>query len=181
MENQNKWQLAAIDGLILSSVTIITMLLSSILGEKPNFIVSMLIWIVKFGGSLYLLYYLMKKYSNNFDTISYGQSFSYGFLVCVFSSIVCACFGYVLVEFLFPEQTEMAIAQTRQMLGSTPGYTEDVKETMNKILGNYSWYMLFGQLIYLTIFGAIASSITANYTKKTNPFTDSQTNQEEQE
>lgn len=170
MENQNKWQLAAIDGLVLSSITIIVTLLTNILGNNTNIIVSMLIWVVKFGGSLYLLYYLMKKYSSTQETISYGKSFGYGFLVCLFSSIVCACFIYISMEFIFPEQTETAIKQTQQLIA---GYPEEQKDMFSKILNNYTYYILFGQLIYLTIFGAIASSIIANYTKKSNPFENS--------
>ncbi|MDO4736612.1 MAG: DUF4199 domain-containing protein [Bacteroidia bacterium] len=171
MENQNKWQLAAVDGLVLSSITIIATLASSVLGNNTNIIVSMVLWVLKFGGSLYLLYYLMRKYSNTLETISYGQSFGYGFLVCLFSSIVCACFAYISMEFIFPEQTQIAIQQTKQLLVN---YPEEQRAMLIKILDNYTYYMLFGQLIYLTIFGAIASSITANYTKKTNPFQNSE-------
>lgn len=185
MESQNKWQLAAIDGLILSSVTIIATLISGILtdaktGMSTNFILGIVIWLAKFGGSIYLLYWLMKKYSSYYDTISYGKSFVYGFIVCMFSSIVCACFAYVSLEFIFTEQTRIGIEQTRQMMESSPAYTEQTKAMVMKIFNNYSTYVMFGQLIYLTIFGAIVSSIVSNYTKKTNPFTESQFNQEQE-
>jgi hypothetical protein len=66
------------------------------------------------------------------------------------------------------------------MMESSPAYTEQTKAMVMKIFNNYSTYVMFGQLVYLTIFGAIVSSIVANYTKKTNPFTESQFNQDQE-
>lgn len=176
MEQNNKWSSAAMDGLLLALVTVIYTLLFSIL-NPTGFILKSVLWIAKFGGSLYLLWYFMKRYSDNFDTISYGKSFNYGFLVCMFSAIVNACFSYVQLEWLFPEQTKEMLEMSREIIAQQEMDSES-KELMTSMFSNIGRISLFTNLIYCTLYGAAASAITAIYTKKTNPFEGMQEDEE---
>lgn len=164
MEQNNKWSLAALNGLLLSLITIISSLISTVL--EPKGVVAILLWIVKFGGSIYLLYYFMKQYSGQFETISYGESFNYGFLLCTFSSIICACFTFVSMTYLFPGQVEKAVEAVQQSMS----FNSDQEAALEKWMDRLPQLMLFSTLIYYIVFGAVASSIIANFTKKTDIF-----------
>ncbi len=170
MESNNKWQLAATNGLLLSLVTIIYTLVQQVL--TPGAFISILLWCIKFGGCLWLLYYFMKQYSANFEQITYGKSFGYGFLICCFSSIVCACFSFISLTLIFPDSIEMAREQMMTTIASQ-NMSSDQESMMEAIANNLPQITLFSSLVYCIIFGAIASSIIANFTKKTNIFAES--------
>ena len=72
--SQGKWSSAAKNGLILASITIGVSLISSLL-HSSSFIVGALLWIVKTGGSIWLLHRIMKEYSALKESITYGESF----------------------------------------------------------------------------------------------------------
>lgn len=171
METGSKWSSAAMDGLYLSLVTIIYSLLVSVM-EPQGFLITALLWIAKFGGCMYLLWFFMKRWSDRFETITYSGSYNYGFLVCLFSSIMCACYSYVQIEWLFPENTQEAITLAKETMiqqGTLTSSTENMIDMMSSNMGRIS---MFASLFYYIIFGAIAAAITANFTKKTNPFGD---------
>lgn len=167
MEQNNKWSSAALNGLLLSVVTIIYSLLISVI--EPKGFVAILLWIVKFSGCIYLLYYFMKQYSTPFDTISYGQSFNYGFILCTFSAIVCSCFAFLSLTLIFPNQQTLITEQIQQTM-SSQNLNSDQEQMFEKWMTKLPELTMFFSIIYYIIFGAIASSLIANYTKKTDPF-----------
>ena len=171
MEQNNKWSSAAMDGLYLSLVTIIYSLLISVM-EPESFIIKSLLWVVKFGGCLYLLWLFMKRWSDKFETITFSQSYNYGFIVCLLSSIICACYSYAQVEWIFPEQTAAAIDLAKETMAQQGTLDSTTEGIMDKFYGNFGRISMFVSLFYYIIFGGIAAAITANFTKKTNPFAD---------
>ena len=48
--------------------------------------------------------------------------------------------------------------------------SENTEKVMEMLMGNMGRIALFSNLLYYIVFGAVAASITANYTKKDNPF-----------
>ena len=171
MEQNNKWSSAAMDGLYLSLVTIIYSLVASAFPTE-SFLIKTLLWIIKFGGCLYLLWFFMKRWSDQFETISYSQSYNYGFIVCLLSSVMCACYTYAQVEWIFPGQTEQAIILAKETMAQQGSLNSSTENMMNAFFSNFGRISLFVTLIYYTLFGAVAAAITANFTKKTNPFGD---------
>ena len=169
MEMNNKWSSAAMDGLYLSLVTIIYSLIIASL-QPESFIITSLLWLAKFGGCMFLLWYFMKNWSNNFETITFSQSYNYGFLICLFSSILCACYSYAQVEWLFPEQTQQAIITAKETMAMQGNLDANTEKVMDKVFGNFGRISMFASLFYYIIFGSIAAAITASFTKKTNPF-----------
>ena len=162
MENINKWKSAATDGLILSAITIVYLLVTNLLpaGAKWSSFVTIPLWIAKFGGCIWLL----------FETITYKSSFAYGTLVSLFSAIVCSCWQYFSMTVLFSKSTDSMMAQVISAMSSQ--YTEEQMEAIMPVLDNLPQISLFANLVYFTLFGLIVSAITANYTKKVNPFND---------
>ncbi|MBO7268567.1 MAG: DUF4199 domain-containing protein [Bacteroidales bacterium] len=169
MEQSNKWSSAAMDGLYLSLVTIIYSLVVAVMMPE-SFIIKTLLWVIKFGGCLYLLWFFMKRWSDQFDTITYSQSYNYGFIICLLSSVMCACYSYIQVEWLFPEQTEQAITLAKETMAQQGTLDSNTENIMDSFFGNFGRISMFVSLFYYIIFGSIASAITANFTKKTNPF-----------
>lgn len=169
MEQSNKWSSAAMDGLYLSLVTIIYSLIMAVLVPE-SFIVKTLLWVAKFGGCLYLLWFFMKRWSDKFETITFSQSYNYGFAVCILSSVMCACYSYAQVEWLFPEQTEQAIILAKETMAQQGTLDANTENIMDSFFGNFGRISMFVSLFYYIIFGSIAAAITANFTKKTNPF-----------
>lgn len=174
MENTNKWQSAALDGLLLSLATVIASLIQSIF--SPGTALAMLLWLVKFGTCQYLLYYFMKQYATQFNTITYGESFRYGAMVSVFSSIVCASFAFISMTFLFPGDMDKAIEAFNNIV-ATGNYSSEEEQMLVGISERLPQVILFWSLIYYSIYGVIVSAIIANFTKKTNPFSEEQNEQ----
>ena len=172
MERNSKWSSAAMDGLYLSLVTIIYSLIVAVM-QPQGFLVTSILWIAKFGGCMYLLWYFMKKWSNSFETITYSESYNYGFIICLFSSIMCACYSYIQIEWLFPEQTAEAINLTKEAMIQQGTLNSTTENMIDKLSSNFGRISMFASLVYYVIFGSIAAAITANFTKKTNPFGES--------
>lgn len=172
MENINKWKSAATDGLILSAITIVYLLVTNLLpsGAKWSSFVTIPLWIAKFGGCIWLLYWLMRLYSTKFETITYRSSFAYGTLVSLFSAIVCSCWQYFSMTVLFSKSTDNMMEQVISVMGTQ--YTEEQMEAVMPLLENLPQISLFANLVYFTLFGLMVSAIAANYTKKVNPFND---------
>ena len=160
------------DGLFLSLATIIYSLISICL-PQPNIVTTIIVsflWMLKMAACIFLLWYFMKKWSERFETITYSESFGYGFIVCLFSSIVCSCYMYAQVEWIVPENTEQAFIMMKETMilqGTLNSTTENIIDMFQSNIGRL---MMFGTLVYCVIFGAVASAITANFTKKNNPF-----------
>ncbi|MEG0890494.1 MAG: DUF4199 domain-containing protein [Bacteroidales bacterium] len=167
MGQNNKWSSAALNGLLLSIITIVYSLLVSVL--EPKGFISILLWIVKFTGCIALLYYFMKQYSTSFNSITYGQSFNYGFILCAFSAIICSCFAFLSLTFIFPNQIDLVTEQIQQAM-SAQNMDSDQEAKFEDWMKRLPELTMFFSLIYYIIFGAIASSIIANYTKKVDPF-----------
>ncbi len=169
MESNNKWNQAAINGLSLSLVTIIYSLINSVF--TPNAFIAMLLWAIKFGGCIYLLHLFMKQYSAKFEQISYSDSFKYGFIICCFSSVVCAAYSFLSLTLIFPDSVDMVIEQTQTILAQG-NYSSEEESAVESVLNRLPQITLFTSLVYYIIIGAITSAIIANYTKKTDPFAD---------
>ena len=169
MEQENKWSCAAMDGLYLSLITIIYSLLMTVM-QPDSFIIKTLLWLVKFIGCTYLLWLFMKRWSDRFETISYSNSYQYGFIICLFSSIMCACYSYAQIEWIFPEQTAQTVEIVKQTMAAQGNLDSNTENVMNGILDNFGRISMFASLFYYIIYGSVASAITANFTKKTNPF-----------
>ncbi|MCI1780072.1 MAG: DUF4199 domain-containing protein [Bacteroidales bacterium] len=170
MNSSGKWSSAAVDGLLLSLVTIIYILIGSLFPKMPG-VLRFLVWAIKFTAVIYILRYFMKEYFKHSDTVSYGQSFNYGFIICIFSSIVCAAFAFANSMWLFADQTTAGITAIQQAF-SGGNYTEEQEDAISNVLKHMPQYLLFGSFLYYLLIGTIITSIMANYTKKDNIFTD---------
>ena len=162
---QSKWTTAATGGLLLALVTIIVILIQTVL--QPGTAINIILWLVKFVGSIWLLFYFVKEYSKQHEFFSYGNGFRYGVLVAFFSSLICACYRFLHYAVIFPDMVAEQMSTAMEMVASS---NPDAVDTIAKGEGILPQLVFAFSLVYYTIFGAIASAIIANYTKKTTPF-----------
>lgn len=155
----SKWSLAAKDGLILAAVTVV---ISTLTFLTKNTILSSLLWLIKLGGSIWLLSVIMKRYGKAHPEES---TFSYGLIVCVLSALVCAVWAFVEYQFLFPnavaEAFEQMYTQFEQMGSMFPDEFTDV---LLKMEDNYSQINCISTFVWCTLLGLLFSAILARTT-----------------
>ncbi len=164
----NKWSAAATSGILLALVTIMSVLIQTVL--EPGNIISLVIWLIKSVGSIWLLYYFIKEYAKSFSSFTYKQAFNYGFLIALFSSIICAAYMFFHYALIFPDSTAAQMDSFMEMMAASNPNAIDAFEKMAPKLPQIIFTVI---LIYYTIIGAIASAIIGNYAKKGSVFDDS--------
>lgn len=162
-----KKSLAAKDGLILAAVTVVVSTLTFL---TQNGFLSTLLWLVKLGGSLWLLGVIMRRYS----LANPGEpAFGYGVKVCVLSAVVCAVWTFVEYQFLFPgavaEAFEQLYATLAQMGQSLP---EEVTDTILKMEDNYAQINCITTFVWCSLLGLLFSAIFARSGRRRSVFTE---------
>lgn len=160
--NHSRINTAALYGLYLSLPSAITLLIQDT--YQPGTFISILLWIFRFGFSIWLLFKFMKEWASNFEEFTYGNGVSFGFLTCTFSSMIVAVARWVSISFLNNEALQMAMQEAMERF-EEQGNTQ-VIETMDSIMGNMPVIALFSTLLYCVIYGLILSSILASFCKK---------------
>lgn len=172
-----KWGLAMRDGLLLSLVTVVCTTLGSI--ANLSFL-NILLWLVKLIGSIWLLWFFMKRYGDAHP--EEPRTTGYGILVCLFSSIVCAVFAYLSYRFFFPGAIDEIMTQLPATLASTPGITPEAEEAVYKLMDNLPQIMCVLSLIWDFVLGlAISAIIGASTAKRKDPFGDNAPQEEEKD
>ena len=161
---ENRLNSAAMDGLLLSTITITASLINSLV-EITGMLPATLLWMAKFGGCIYMLTHIMRRYSNRFTGISYRGVFKYGAVVCFFSSLVCSGYMLLSLTILFPEQLQVAIDQINTMIANGTFSTPDEK-VLELMIDKLPKITFITSFIYYTIIGTVMSSVIANFTKK---------------
>ena len=163
----NKWSVAATYGIILALVTILYSVATTVV-ELPS-AVTIILWIIKFSLSIWLVYYFIKEYSKQFETFTYKQGFNFGLILCFLSSIICAAYMFMHFAFLFPDATNAQMELIAQNMESS---NPEGSEALTKIMPHLPKIIFAFFLIYCTLFGMLVSAIVANYTKKGDIFTE---------
>ncbi len=164
-----KWSVAATYGFVLALITISYQLIMAVLA--PGTAISLLLWAAKFGGTLYLLYYFIKEFAKQTEFFSYSDGFKFGLIVSFLSSIVCAVYMFLHFAVIFPDSVAAQLEQAMTMMQSNPEAIDQIASIEDKLPQIVFVVILF----YNTIFGAIASAIIANYTKKGDIFDSKET------
>ena len=154
-----KWSLAAKDGLILAAVSVVVSTLTFL---TDNSLLRTLLWLVKLGGSIWLLWVIMKRYGKAHPNES---TFGYGVIVCILSAIVCAVWAFVEYQFLFPdavaEAFEEALTNFEQMGAMMPDNFTDI---IFKMQDNYAQINCITTFFWCSLLGLVFSAILARST-----------------
>jgi hypothetical protein len=108
------WKANLNSGLILGFAAIVYSLvvyfLDLSLNKTSNYIF--------FVALIFLLFYLIRSYRNNYLSgyITYGQSLGAGVVICLYYSIISAIFTYILFKFIDTGLTAKMLALTEETL-----------------------------------------------------------------
>ena len=162
MENNataSKLSLAAKDGLILAAVTVVVSTLTFL---TKNSFLSTLLWLVKLGGSIWLLWVILKRYGKDHPNES---TFGYGVLVCLLSAIVCSVWAFVEYQFLFPNAVAEAFEEMYtnfEQMGAM--FPDSVSDIMLKMEDNYAQINCITSFFWCVLLGVIFSAILSRPT-----------------
>ena len=158
MDSNNKgsmWSQAAVKGLILAAITVVCNTISNLVPDN-NF-VSILAWLVRTVGSIWLLVVFMKQYF-----LATGQKpLNFALAVVLFSSLVCAFYDAASMAWLFPERMEMVQDAMSQALSSVPSEMQSIMQRSADMVANprFTFFSTFvGNFIFGLIVAAIANA-----------------------
>ena len=170
---KNMWNTAGKAGFALGAVPIAYLLLTQwmTIAEIPVFlqtIISMVLWIIKFGGCIWLMIFFMKQFSSENPGADRNSIFKAGMAMAFLSAIVYAAFTFANLAFLFPDylsnQMEAMMQQFAPMLDS------NTAASMEKTMQNLPQITFFSNLIYCFIYGTALSSVISRYLTRLDPF-----------
>lgn len=176
-EKVNPWKANLTNGMIMGLAGVIFTLIIWILDLTFNKTVPYIFLVV----SLFMLYYFIKSYRENYlhGRITYGQSVGAGVIIFLYYSIIMAVFTYLLYTVIDPDLTGRMIAFVEEQIRATGRIPEDSIETTMRIQKKFLQPEITAPLSLLTnmFYGVILSLIVSIFTKKEgNPLIDTPVN-----
>ena len=164
MENQQypSWKHSLMYGLYLGVVLIILSLVFYILDLQGENWTDYINYVFILGGVILASVTYRDKYLNGY--ITYGQSFSVGFLTGVFAAIIGAIFTYFFMLYLGDEFVDLMMEKAEEtMLESNPDMSdEELKLALNiaQKMMNPAWIsviVLLSSVFFSLVFALIVS------------------------
>mgnify|MGYP004449414141 FL=1 len=150
----NKWNRAALCGLMLAMVTIAFSSLSQIKFLSGNGVINTILWIAKTFISVWMLIRFMKSYSAETE----HSAFRFGLAVSFFSAFVIAIFNLAAYQWLFPGMQDQ-VAETFEQFKNMPNIPTESLSAMDSVMANYSHILFFVSFIKDMIVGLVAVAI----------------------
>lgn len=172
MEKQSIWSAAALPGIILGAVSIAYLLICHFCGNISSPILqsllTVLLWVAKFGGSLYLLYWFTKRYTLELDEAAPADAFKFGMVLALLSAFVYSAFYFVYAQFIAPDIFEAGFDMINE---SYSQYMDQaaIDEILN-MKPDFPKMLFVVNLVYCWLFGTVASSFFARSIVPSNPF-----------
>lgn len=172
---KNMWNGAAKAGLALAGLSSVYLFVTQFLGKMEisavlNMLLTTVLWIVKFGGCIWLMMFFMKKFADECSGVDNAATRRFGIIAAFLSAIVYAGVSFANVAFisadLFAEQMDAVIQQMAPMMDS------NTMAEMDKTMQNLPQLTFFSNLIYCFIYGAILSAILSRNIPSRDPFAD---------
>ena len=158
----NLWSSSAVNGFLLALITVIFTLVQAAFPMNGT-AAAVVVFIVKLSATVGLLYYFMKSFGQSLEeSYTYGQAFTYGFVVSVCSNIVIACYLWIHYTLIFPDLIEKSMKTVEQIYTQ---YNVD-PSTIDKVVKYFPVISSVGPLILYTLLSLIIVAILANFAKK---------------
>lgn len=165
------WNEASVSALIFAGISILYSLLNGLTSNcSPVLagVLSMLLWVVKFGGIIFLMKFVMTRLYKKYDGVTRKDVRKYGYRIALLSALVYAVFSYLTIHFSDPAAMEQAVNQSlSQMQGMLDNNS---MEMMNSMMQNMDIISLISNFIYCYLFGIALSAIIAPSVLSDNPF-----------
>lgn len=172
------WNDGAKAGLGIGFIAIAYMLLTTMVGKlnaggstAVAMLVSgidVLLWAGKFVGCIVLLKFLMKRFAAANEGVSNKDTFRFGVVSVLFSSLLYAGFYLAFVLFIAPdlltESFDMVIQSYSSMMDA------NARESLAQMQASLPEMTFFTNLVYSFIYGVILSAILSRNIPSRNPF-----------
>ncbi len=157
MNNGINWSSAAKYGLLLSSVSVVTNLLTAFINvwQAPTFLGTILT-IAAIVGNFYLLAYIVRLNAETEEYVDQSSSFKYAMAVCMFSTIVCCLFTLLTYTVFFPDFLETQLTAVFEQLEAM-GTAEMLD--FDELMASMPTYMVIGEALNCMFVGLIYSLI----------------------
>jgi hypothetical protein len=175
-EKVNPWKANLTNGLILGMAGVVYSLLMFFLNLSLNKAQGYVFLVIL----LFLLFYLLKSYRDNFmhGQITYGQSFGAGMIIFLYYAIIMGIFTYILYTVIDPTLVakQLAAAEEQMVKRGTPQSAIDAGMAFTaKIMK--PGIMAISSIFMTMVFGAIITLIVSAFVKKEgNPLIDTPAN-----
>ena len=157
-------------GLVSSAYVVITQLLTKLGGSVGMaFVVtllSFLLWVVKFGGCIYLMKFFMKRFADAHPAADNSDTFRFGMVTALLSALIFAAFDMAYLTWISPDTLSESMDAVKEAYGSMlPAESLEMMDNLN--MGRMTF---FTNLIYCFIFGTVLSAILSRNIPSRNPF-----------
>ncbi len=169
------WNEGAKAGLVLATVSIIYLFTSQFLtkAELPAILtslISMILWLAKFGGCIWLMMFFMKKFAAENDSADNRSTRRLGMIISLLSAFVYASFTYINIAFISADT--MAEQMDLVMQQMTPAMDSNTLSEVDSMLQNLPMIIFVTNFIYCFIYGCILSAILSRNIPSQDPFAD---------
>lgn len=176
INSKTLWDNAGKGGLILGAITVGFMLLSfattllpeNSIGVFLSTILSFILWAAKFGGCIYVMYCLMKKFAADFPSADKAAVRKYGIFVGITSALIVAAFQLIYMLYIAPDTIAEAFETAMQTYSSM--LDSNSMEVLEGLQDRMPVINFFTQFIYCSLFGLVIASIFAGKIRPDDPF-----------
>jgi len=172
MDKNTLWNSASVPGLAVGGVCIAYELLNWACGNITTAalagVAAALLWVLKFGGGLYLLYFFCKRYVATLDNPDGSDTFRFGVVVSLYSSIFYAAFYLAYTLYIVPDIYKEAFdAIIESGLGMAD---QSVLDQITELEPSMPAIGCVCKFVYSFLFGLILSAIYSRSIPSRNPF-----------
>ena len=165
------WNKAAEAGLILGLIPTAYLFINIWLAGNPGFlgtVLSMVLWIAKFIGCIWVMRLYMKKYAGTASEISNQNTFNFGMATALLSALVYSAAAFANAEFISGDSLVEQVNLTMQQM--SPMMDSNSLATMETFMQNLPTITFFSNLIYCTAYGIVLSFILSRNIPSRDPF-----------
>lgn len=167
------WNKAARNGLLLGLFTAACRILSQAISSTGTAtagtaVLNGIVWLVQFGGCIWLMKFFMERLAGNFDGVTNRTTAKYGRMLALASSIIFSAAMFFDVSFISPETVTRQMDMYYQMYGNM--LDENTRAMLQKIEDYYPQIMFFSTFIYSFLYGVVLSAILSVSIPRKDPF-----------
>lgn len=163
-EKKSIWNEAAVAGLVLGAVSSVYMLLNGYISP----FLSIIFWLAKFAGCIFLMRFFLAKYSANNSEAGHSDVFRFGSLVALLSALIYAAFSLAYMKYINPEMISEAFDSALGMYENL--LDSNTLNQMEQMMPKMPVYSFFINLFYCWLFGTVLSAIFSRNIPSDNPF-----------
>lgn len=179
MENytgRDFWDSASKAGLALGAVSIAYMMASQMLtpgvihsiGAFAATAITMVLWVAKFTGCIWLMNLFLKKYACSCCDVTRHDLYKQGSAIAFLSALIYSAFHLAYFTMINPEVFNEAIDTAIESYSSY--MDSNTSAMMEQMKGKLPMVSFISNLIYCSIYGTVLASILSRNIVSDNPF-----------